>query len=335
MHSAAACANSPCSGDRLASSRLRHTRAMTCITLGLAGLAVLLPAPDLGVQIALAGALVAVVGLPHGAADLMVARRWLRRGSHEARFSRHVFAFLAGYLLFALFALGLCVEQPRTFWPAFLIASIWHFGAGDVESGLASRGWEQLEIWARGALPIVWPATFHPEAVGNLFAMLTGPRAETGLGEAVVWVGARAAPWVAAALVAVCARHAWRGARRGDGRHTAVVLEVVALALAGAVLPPLLFFALYFCGWHSVRHALGLLDTLGRDASFRGLARLARAALVPTLAPLIAAGAIMVGLAPRGLEPAALQVLFAGLAALAVPHMLLWTWLPVPLVRAR
>ena len=174
------------------------------------------------------------------------------------------------------------------------------------------------------------PRAGAPGPVGDLFAMLTGPSTETVLGERIVWAGTRAAPWVAVALVAVCARHAWCGGRTGDRRHTSVVLEITALALAGIALPPLLFFALYFCGWHSVRHALGLLDTLGREASIRGLAQLARDALTPALAPLIAGGVVMLGLAPGGLERSALQVLFAGLAALAVPHMLLWFWMPMP-----
>jgi len=308
---------------------------MSFLTVALAVLCALAPTPGLGAQIAVAGALVATVGLPHGAADLLVARRWLLREGHGMRFGAPVLAFLSGYLLVALLALAFCVVQPLYFWPVFLIASIWHFGAGDVEPGLAPRGWEQLEVWARGAMPIVWPVAFHPEAVSSLFAMLAGPSGGSVLGERVVQAGSRAAPWIAVTLFAVCVRHVCWGRRSGDRRHARVVVEITALALAGAALPPLLFFALYFCGWHSVRHALGLLDTLGREASIRGLAQLARGALTPTLAPLVAAGVVMLGLAPGGLEPSALQVLFAGLAALAVPHMLLWLWLPVSPLQAR
>ncbi|MFP4125779.1 MAG: Brp/Blh family beta-carotene 15,15'-dioxygenase, partial [Alphaproteobacteria bacterium] len=124
------------------------------------------------------------------------------------------------------------------------------------------------------------------------------------------------APW--AALVAVA------GALLRGGRGAG--LELATLAALAAAAPPLVYFIAYFCGLPSPRHFVETLDQLGLGWK-RGI-EAAWPLTALTLAFAAVAFAVLVVSGVR-LETATVEVVFIGLAALAVPHMLLverfWT----------
>jgi Brp/Blh family beta-carotene 15,15'-monooxygenase len=86
------------------------------------------------------------------------------------------------------------------------------------------------------------------------------------------------------------------------------------------VTPPLIYFVIYFCALHSPRHFLLTADQLDLTP-LQGL-RAAWPILVVTLA-MTALGVIVLAVFTPAFEPATLQIVFIGLAAVTVPHMLL------------
>lgn len=275
----------------------------TWLFLALGGVAVALwpgtgapAAPALLVVLALA---VAVTGLPHGALD-----PWLARQSGLWRTGRGLVVFHLAYVALAALVLVAWRWAPGTSLALFLAISAWHF-AGDW------RG--HLPGWARalaGAALLALPAWRWPGEVRAVFVMLSGAE-----GAAVAGALATMAPWLAVGM-AVAAAFALR-------RSLATAVELAAIATLALLLPPLAYFIVYFCALHSLRHLRHA--ALGADAGARR--RMAAVALAYTLLTLALAALAWPWLAGAGEglpapgTPLA-QLVFIGLAALTLPHML-------------
>jgi len=95
--------------------------------------------------------------------------------------------------------------------------------------------------------------------------------------------------------------------------------ELLAVTLLMLVAPPLIGFAAFFCGMHSVRHVIRTYHYAGRNS----LGFLISAATVPMVLVLLAACAGWMFLDRSSLSRGVTQFLFVGLAALTVPHMVL------------
>lgn len=276
----------------------------TWLFLALGGLAVAWPGvegsaiPDRALVGVLAVAM-ALAGLPHGALDPWVA--W-RAGLWRSR--RGFMAFHLGYVAIAAGVVAAWWFAPGPSLVVFLVISAWHF-AGD---------WRlALPTWARavaGVALLTLPAWRWPAEVAGSFIVLAGPPG------AVIAAGlAAAAPWLAVAMVAVVLV-ALRRCR-------AAATELTAVAALALLLPPLVYFIVYFCALHSLRH----LRLATRDADATSRRRMAGVALVYTALTLLAAAMAWPWLVATGAAAAApggdlLRLVFIGLAALTLPHML-------------
>lgn len=292
--------------------RSRHVRLMAPVTLAIAVLfAIATPLSDRQALSTLAVA-IAVFGLPHGALDHLSGRKLL-----EPRLARGwIPAFVAGYLALALVVGLVWWQAPRLALAAFLTYSAWHFGAGD-----APRGAGVSEGLARGSMPIALPALFHAPEVTTYFNWLLP--AEAALASDLVFRLAAASAAVAALvmLVSITAR----ASVAGLAATAATTLELGALALLFAWAPPLISFLVYFCGWHSIRHLFDLGAELSPEDPRRAARRLAAFAWPLTLLTVAAAWPAWWLLREGGLDGdvALARVVFIGLAALTVPHMML------------
>ncbi len=271
------------------------------------------------VPIGVLAALVGVLGLPHGAADLAVGERVL-----ASRWGRGwLAAFAAGYIGLAALVVLFWLWLPLAALTLFLAGSILHFGAEDTAPGRGRAANGKLEILLRGAIPVAGPAVFHPERTGALLGTLV-PSAQADLVAQAVHSIAGLAPALAGlGAVGLLAVLRWPPRRPAWGA-AATGAQVLTLVAASGLLSPLVFFTAYFCGWHAPRHTWALARRMEPRDPVRGLGILLRAALVPTLATLLL-GAVAFGFlaTPGRLEEAGLRVLFVGLAALTAPHMLL------------
>jgi Brp/Blh family beta-carotene 15,15'-monooxygenase len=254
--------------------------------------------PPFGVQaqLLMLSPVILVLGVPHGALDVVFARRLLGVES------------LGGWALFtiAYFAAAASVVllwwlAPGSFLVAFLLISAFHF-SGDP----AGRTPTLLRVLYGGAI-IFCPLALHAAEVSQLFAFLVGGT-------------------TAQAIVAVLHRAAWFwvvsiGVASIPGLRTlsARSIELVSLAALLTFAPPLVAFTLFFCAMHSARHVLRTRD-YSMAGTFSSLVRLAIGPMLVTVAFVAVAVSCSRGM-PLDLRLA--KVLFVGLAALTVPHMIL------------
>jgi len=257
----------------------------------------LVSTPPLIWQIIALGPMVALLGLPHGALDHRVASAlWpLEKLRHHA-------IFVGGYLGLAIAVLALWVVQPAIALAAFLIYSALHF-ADDwrQEIGL----WQSLPL---GISVIALPALVFQSDVAMLFGLLTSEPTATLFADLMHNTAIAAIVASVFCLVLNFKRAPW------------VMMEYAWLVATALITPPLIYFVIYFCVLHSPRHFLLTADQLGLTP-VQGL----RAALPIMAATLLlsALGAIALYMFASTFEAATLQLVFIGLAAVTVPHMIL------------
>lgn len=239
---------------------------------------------------------VVVLGLPHGALDPWLAQslKWQGRILHR-------WVFNAVYGLLSLSVVVAWVFFPVWCLGVFLLISAWHF-SGDWDANLP---W----VWRRalGVLLLLMPVGFHTQEVALLFAHLSG-EGGAALAHALAlpaWVLALAMVLIASAAAAQ--------------RHWALVIEVLLLVLLAFAVPPLVYFALYFCLLHSPRH----LAHIFRHVPPAVHSRLTRIMVLYTVLTLMGLALLSLLWTAAPIDTVLMRVVFIGLAALTVPHMLL------------
>ena len=248
-------------------------------------------------------AAVVLIGLPHGALDGAIA---IHLG-----FSRKVLLFIRFLLLYVGMAglvIAAWIMAPAACLLGFLVISMIHFGAGDARHG---TGWVRgAEVMAHGGLVVAGISQMHRPQVDVIFAYLTG--GDTRL----VWQGLDILTVIVGASLVVCLAQAlwyrrWRG----------TAIELGALAILFAMTPPLVGFAVYFCCVHSARHVTSIMSSLRQHMSASTM--LLQAAIFTVASWLAGAAAIWWLADMADPQPVILRVIFIGLAALTVPHMIL------------
>ena len=245
---------------------------------------------------------VVFIGLPHGAMDGALAMHfgWTNRPSVIALF------------LLAYVGLAGAVVLAWTFTPVltfvlFLALSIYHFGRGDASS--MGGGQISIESLARGGLVIGGISQMHRSDVDVIFQTLVGPNTS------FVWLFLDAVVLVTFVCVLEAMLFKHRQAR------WSFAIELGLLFLLFLTAPPLLGFALYFCFVHTIRHVSSMRIYLQHTIS--------NLSITKTTAgfSLLTWGVGLVVLAQQttsmDVESALVKVVFIGLAALTVPHMVL------------
>jgi Brp/Blh family beta-carotene 15,15'-monooxygenase len=267
-------------------------------------------------QLVLLAALVAVLGLPHGAVDHWQGRTLLA-GQLGAAWP---LAFGAGYLATTALVVLAWVSCPPLLLVGFLLLAAGHFGSEDVMARPAIRDAGPLgrsaDIALRGSLPVLLPLGFHPGETAGLFAALmpgtTAAELDPLLNAMALFSPVYFAVLGGWLVVATINREPLTGA------------EIAVHTATFAVLPPLLAFSTYFCLWHSPRHSLMVIAEAGHTDLAAGVKRFVRDALLLTGLTIAGGAAAFYILQERfSSAEATLQVVFVGLAALTLPHVLL------------
>jgi Brp/Blh family beta-carotene 15,15'-monooxygenase len=247
-------------------------------------------------------ACVVIIGLPHGAFDGAIARH-LGYG----RGWRGLTSFIGLYLGLAAAVVVFWIWQPALALGLFLLLSAVHFGYGDATGATAVS--RMVQIAAHGGVAVFGISLFHLQQVTPLFAALTGGDV------AVAVLMAELFPLTmipVAGLYLICA------IREAALRPRLVELALLCLLLS--IVPPLVGFALYFCVIHTGRHMQHIWQHLRGRATPRHI--LGEAALF-TVASWAGGVMIWLWLDSGNVSQDLLQVIFIGLAALTVPHMIL------------
>ena len=201
--------------------------------------------------------------------------------------------FLALYVSVLLVCLWWWIADPAIALPAFLLASAVHFG---LEDAPASRPFERM---ARGISLVATPATLHAASLTRIL-LSAGIQASSlpAMVSSLAIVGGIAA----GCLVII-------GAARHDRR-----LLVGTTALL--ILPPLVGFSVGFLVLHAVPQTKERRDRLQCVTT---------TAYLRTTAPVLVSAVMLVGIVGSLLlrwDPSGVRSLFAGIAALAMPHLL-------------
>lgn len=258
------------------------------------------PEPPIALQIAVIAILAAVLGLPHGALDPLIARR-LGYWRGPVGFA----VFNLGYAAVAAAVLGLWMLAPVPSLALFLLISAVHFG-GDWLGGSGRVARPVMRTLAGAAL-LSMPALRDERGVADLYAVLAGEGARQ-----IAAVQAVLGPVLLVAVVVVAAIAARRAPHEG--------LELVAAIALGLLAPPLMFFIVYFCTLHSARH---LREGFAEEAA-TPRRTLALVVVAYTVVPVLGALAFLTATGGgASLDDRLLQVVFIGLAALTMPHMVL------------
>ena len=190
---------------------------------------------------ATAAAFIVLAGIPHGTLDVEIAARRFGRTSVIGK-AKILFA----YVVCAIAMILLWATAPEFALISFLVISIIHFShdwRGGADPFLA-----MMVGWALVALP----ALARPSEVAMIFETLTGNHS----GQIISALLACAS--VPAALGSLVFAY-W--SYTNEDRQSAV--EVIACIVAALFLPPLIAFAIFFCGLHSPRHFADALRETG------------------------------------------------------------------------
>ncbi len=262
-----------------------------------------------------------VAGVPHGAADHVIATR-LAGG-------RSMVLVAAAYAGAAVCAWALLRWADPTALIVAVALSALHFGLGELEVVHRLCHWRPrlgtaAAIVVAGCGALLLPLARCGDQLSAV-AKTVSPALATVIGRTPVQQGL-VVVWLLAALVATV------GSLRSG--HPAVALDVVIVGAVGMLAPPLVAFAVWFGGWHALRHCGRLLTlepgcvdllTIGRPGA--AVLRLIRLAALPSLAAwtvLAALGWFTVAATdPTAVVADVLRLLLA----LTVPHAVVVLWL--------
>ncbi len=246
---------------------------------------------------------VVLIGLPHGAFDGAIAACL-----GQTRGPLTLVRFIALYVALAGFVVWLWLAFPAPSLIGFLTISIIHFGLGDTRK---VTGWfRYVQAVAHGGVVVAGISQSHRLEVDIIFGYLVGGDTK------MAWM---AIDIVSVMIVSALAIYAWRALLEPKWRKG--FFEASLLLLMLITVPPLVGFALYFCCVHSTRH-LWSVWTAVKEAFPRNI--LFAGAILFTFASWIIGAVIFWWCANfMPVESALLRVIFIGLAALTVPHMIL------------
>lgn len=279
-----------------------------------------LPAISAPAALVIAG-LGLVAGVPHGAIDHLTATRLT--GGRSIVLVCGAYAGLAAATWAVMAWVG-----PMALMVVVALSAL-HFGLGELEVSRQLTGWRPSPVIAAaivvaGCGALLLPLARSGQQLGEV-ASAVSPDIARLFGSVPVQTSLVVA-WLVAALAAVVGALWWG--------HRTVALDIVLVGLLGALAPPLVAFAVWFGGWHALRHyariltvdpgCAALVAAGRRRAAMRRFAGLAAWPSAAALSTVVALGWItVVTPEPTALVAEALRVLLA----LTVPHMVVVLWL--------
>jgi beta-carotene 15,15'-dioxygenase len=252
---------------------------------------------DTATVTAIAALAILVAGIPHGTLDIEIAAN---RFGKSDRLSKLMIT--AAYIGCGALMLALWSSRPEIALVAFLVISIFHFGAdwrGIVDPFLAAMvGWALIAL----------PALSHPAQVAAIFDMLTGN--QNGAMIAAL-LACTSVPATLGTFVFIYGVY-----RKGD---MLFVVDVLSCIVAALLLPPLIAFSVFFCCLHSPRHmAEAIIEAGALSLAKKGLI------IVMVFALSIGLGVLFfIEQDNAVLDVGVIRTAFVLLSTLTVPHFVL------------
>jgi Brp/Blh family beta-carotene 15,15'-monooxygenase len=247
------------------------------------------------VELALLG-FVATFGLSHGSLDWLLAHHWgIRRTFTESMI------FLACYVMIVLLTLGVWSSLPTIALIIFLVMSIYHF-AHDWRDELSGNSAIIL-----GLSTITVPGIVYQNDILNIFKLLVSDTNAVYFSQFLHYTG-----FLSIAASSLIAIQQFKISRF-------LSVEIVTLLATGLLLPPIIYFSLYFCILHSTKHWF----TMNKIGLCQDLFQTLWSVLWPTIICIIVGGWFCYQENTLSFSNALIRIIFIGLAALTVPHWIL------------
>lgn len=270
--------------------------------VGLFLLGVLVQGLTLNQQVFLTVLSVLVLGMPHGALDVLMLKKIVNKLHLSIGFSRlQTTALLYSiYGVISVLAFITWLQWPAWVLLLFLIISSVHF----------AYDWQEFEhtwlIYALGTIVVTLPTLRYSNDVAAFFELLNLSSEQAY--QVVSFMRIALFVSISCALITFLRTE----------QKKSFFISVLALFIAGLVLPPLMYFIAYFCALHAVMHTLSVKQNCGV-----GWHALIHALWVPMSGTLLLL-ALAYFFTPATNDIARwLHVVFIGLFALTVPHMIL------------
>ena len=259
---------------------------------------------DLGFLNFIAISAIVFVGLPHGAMDGAVAYRlgWIKGFKKPT-------LFFVSYVLISICVVLFWLQFPVISLIAFLGISMIHFGIGDVNANDDARVW--IEIIANGGMVICGISLSNITNVDDVFSALLG-----GNSTSLVWGFVYLTTAVTVLSLLYC-----MAKFPVDKKWRKTCFQLLGLGIVFYLLPPLLAFAFYFCFVHSIRHFKSIYVTLNDGLSDKKIYWLTF--LFSAITWVIGGLILVLYQGTIEIETQIYRIIFIGLAALTVPHMIL------------
>ncbi len=242
-----------------------------------------------------ASLMIIFLGVPHGSLDPIFAAT-----EQKIKSKTEWVIFSLAYLLLSAVVIGFWKISPLLFLLGFLGLSIFHF-SGD----LTGKATFAERFFYAGSVCVL-PALVHHAELLRIFSILAGHQNSiliVKLLELTAW------PWLVCLLLV---------ATRCFQNNRLRALEILSVALLMLTAEPLLGFTVYFCAMHSARHIIRT-----HQHTLVSPKKMLQIAVGPMLA-VLGLGVVIWNFRPEvAFEESLLQIIFVGLAALTVPHMLL------------
>lgn len=246
---------------------------------------------------------IVMIGLPHGALDGAVAM-------HIGLVKKlsNLIKFMLAYISLAVFVVIVWMFFPTFSLIAFLGISLLHFGYGDAKNGEGITKF--AEAVAHGGLVIVGISQFHRGEVDEIFYYLIKQDTST------IWLTMNIASIGVIAAIATCLLQTSK-----DVKWSSTTLELLLVGVVIAIAPPLLGFSIYFCLIHSARHFSRIYRMIKQNVANTTIKTQAILFTVACWLAALVAFVLFADFSDPG--PTIVRIIFIGLAALTVPHMIL------------
>lgn len=254
---------------------------------------------EMETQLLIASFIISLAGLPHGAADA-----WLAQRVGIIRNPKDLFTFLVSYTFVAISIIFAWMISPSISLAIFLIISAWHFG-DDERLGLSL-----FTRFCSGVIIVSSPLLLHNKEVLSLYEILIGNYANNVLDSQII-LFITSCGYLIYNTIMSC----------NDMRTVRNISNIMLYVILSCIITPILYFTIYFCCTHSFQHMSRIWDmTTTKNRSKFLIAVTLLTTLVIVFALVIYFWLISSGI---NFEIVNIKVLFVGLAALAVPHILL------------
>jgi Brp/Blh family beta-carotene 15,15'-monooxygenase len=255
--------------------------------------------PEMETQLLIASFIISLAGLPHGAADA-----WLAQRVGIISSLKDLFTFLLSYTSIAISIIFAWMISPSISLALFLIISAWHFG-DDERLGLSL-----VTRFCSGVIIVSSPLLLHNNEVLSLYEILIGNYANNVLDSQIIL------------FIISCGYLIYNSIMSfNDMRTVRNISNIMLYVILSCIMTPILYFTIYFCCAHSFQHMSRIWDMTNTKNRSKFLVAVT---LLTTLV-IVFALVIYFWLIRSGInfEIVNIKVLFVGLAALAVPHILL------------